>query len=202
MTATPNLDPAALQAGLARLQVETAEARELVIEDPDTYAAVGAVLIERLKQYDESKELRDRVTKPLHEGWKKTCALFKPNLDAWDELIRALKKALGDYDLREAERKRLAHEQARAVFAAPVPDIPAMTAALTVANAPEAQAVGVSTTFVWRVKRIVPDLLPDEYWIPDEARLATVARVHTGDDPPVIPGVVFEREAQVTGRRK
>ncbi len=208
--ATPNFDPRALETGLARLRSETAEARELVIDDPDTYAAVGALLIARLKEYDEAKALRDAVTKPLHDGWKKTCALFKPSLDAWDDLIRALKASIGAYDLREAEAKRLAAEQARAVFAAPVPDIPAMTAALQTANAPEARAAGVSTDFVWKVKRIVPELLPGwhaaigPYWEPNRvAILAEAERQGTrGDDPPVIPGVVFEREAQVTGRRK
>lgn len=205
MTATPNFDPAALQAGLARLQTEAAEARELVIDDPGTYSAVGAILIERLKEYDQSKALRDAVTKPLHEGWKKTCALFKPNLDAWEQLIGALKKSIGDYDLREAETKRLAAAEARAVFAAATPDIPAITAALTLANAPEARAEGVSTEFVWKVKRVNSDLLPDAYWSPDPALIAAEAarqlQLYRGDDPPVIPGVVFEREAQVRGRR-
>jgi tRNA(Ile)-lysidine synthase TilS/MesJ len=107
-------------------------------------------------------------------------------------------------ELPKDEVRRLAHEQARAVFTSPVPDIPAMTAALTVANAPEAQAAGVSTTFVWRVKRIIPDMLPREYWVPSDALIAAEAarQGDRGDDPPVIPGVVFEREAQVTGRRK
>lgn len=199
-TAVPNLDPEAVKASHLAIAVEVREASELVIEDPETYAAVGAILIERLKQYDAAKDFRDKVTKPVYAHWKYLCDLLsvKPH----EDLIKALKGAIKAYDLREDARKRLAAEEARALFAAPTPDIPAMTQALTVANAPEAQADGVSTTFVWKVKRIIPDLLPDAYWIPDEAGIAQVARDHKGDDPPVIPGVVFERDAQVTGRRK
>lgn len=202
--ATPNFDPEALKVGLVALQADAAEARELVIPDADTYAVVGSILIARLKEYDAAKELRDRVTKPLHDGWKKTCALFKPALDAHEQLIAALKKAIGDYDLRELEAKEAASREARAVFAAPTPDVSALTEALAVANAPLAHADGVGTKFVWKVKRIVAELLPDSYWVPDMTAIDDEAsRQGTGGDaPPVIPGVIFERVAQVSGRRK
>lgn len=203
---TPNLDPKALAAGLATLRADTAEARELVITDRDTYAAVGAVLIERLKEYDASKALRDRVTKPLHEGWKNACALFKPNLEAWEELIKALKKAIGDYDLRELAEKNAAALAARAVFAAPAPDVAALTEALATANAPEAAAEGVGTRFVWQVKRYLETSSIDpEYLIPNEPKVNAVARAWKSQDPnepPFVRGVVFELAAQVSGHRK
>ncbi len=198
----PNFDPEALKVGLATLQKDANEASELTITDRDTYAAVGAVLIERLREYDAAKRLRDDTTKPLHASWKRVCDLFKPSLDAHEALIKALKKALGDYDLRELAEKAQAAQEARAIVAAPGPvSVAALTEALSVANAPEAQAEGVGTRFVWQVKRYNVDLMDPEYLLPNESKVNAVAREHRGDDPPFVRGVVFERAAQITGRR-
>jgi hypothetical protein len=197
--ALPNLDPKALEAGKAALERDTADARALTITDPDTYAAVGAVLIERLREYDVAKKFRDDITKPVHAHWKRLCDLLscKPH----EDLIAAIKKAIGDYDLRELAAKQVATEQARAVFAAPVPDIQAMTAALTVANAPEATAEGVGTRFVWKVKRYNVDLMAPEDLLPNEPKINAIARAHRGEDPPFVRGVVFELAAEITGKR-
>lgn len=53
------------------------------------------------------------------------------------------------------------------------------------------------------VKRINPDLLPDEYWSPDMTKIANEAERQgtRRDEPPVIPGVIFELEARVGARR-
>lgn len=198
--AIPNLDPKALEAGKVALERDTADARALTITDPDTYAAVGAVLRERLREYDVAKAFRDKVTKPVHAHWKHLCELLsvKPH----EDLIAALKTAIGDYDLRELAAKNEAAQAARALVAAPVPDIAAMTQALTVANAPEAQAEGIGTRFVWKVKRYLETAVIDpEYLIPNEAKINAVARAHKGEEPPFIRGVVFELAAEITGKR-
>lgn len=201
--AIPNLDPKALQAGKLELEKDTREAAALVITDRDTYAAVGAVLRERLRELDAAEAFREKYTKPAYKHWKDLCELL--STEPHKRLCAALKKAIGDYDLREATEKAEAAKQARELVAAqgPTPDVAALTEALTVANAPQARAEGVSTQLVWKVKRVVEDLLPDAYWTPslDAIQAEAERQGVKGDEPPVIPGVVFEREASVTGRR-
>lgn len=203
MTAgVPNLDPKALAAGKLALERDAEAMRTFTITDPDTYAAVGAVLIERLREYDIAKKLRDDHTKPIYAAWKKACELFKPHIDAHERLIAAIKKTLGDYDLRELAAKQAAATEARALVAAPGPaPVAAITEALTVANAPEASAEGVGTRFVWRVKRYNVDIMDPAYLIQDEKKCEAVARAHRGEEPPFIRGVVFELAAQVSGKR-
>lgn len=47
----------------------------------------------------------------------------------------------------------------------------------------------------WRVVRIAWDMLPDEYLVPDRERIDAVANAARGNpDPPIIPGVIFERK--------
>ncbi len=200
--ATPNLDPKALAAGKLAIEKDATDASALVITDRDTYAAVGAVLIEKLREYDAAKKLRDDHTKPIYAAWKKSCDLFKPVIDAHEKLCSALKAAIGAYDLRELAEKQEAAQQARALVALPGPmPVAAITEALTVANAPEATAEGVGTRFVWQVKRYNKDLMDPEYLIPDEKKCEAVARAHRGEEPPFIRGVVFELAAQVSGKR-
>lgn len=197
-TSVPNLDPEALKAGKLALEKDTREASELVITDPDTYAAVGAVLIQRLREYDVAKALLSSVADPMYASWKRVRDLLsvKPH----EDLIAALKKAIGAYDLKERAEKDEAARAARALVSSG--NIPALTEALTVANAPEASAEGVGTRFVWKVKRYLEiGSIDPEYLIPNEVKINAVARAHRGEDPPFIRGVVFELDAQVTGKR-
>ncbi len=198
MNAIPNLDPKALAAGKLALERDAAEMSSFVITDRDTYAAVGVVLIERLRELDIAEAFREKYTKPAYKNWKDLCELL--SIEPHKKLCAAIKKALGAYDLRELAEKQEATQQARALFAEQAP-VTAITEALTIANAPEATAEGVGTRFVWVVKRYNKDLMDPEYLVPDEKKCEAVARAHRGEEAPFIRGVVFELAAQVSGKR-
>ena len=214
--ATLNLNPEALKAGALALRETLTEAETLTIGSEPEKAIVGAILIDQLKTLDVMQEQRDRVTKPLHAGWKNACELFKEGLDLQEAICKALKKSIGDFDLLQLQAKADATLEARAALTAG--DAQSIERALTVVNAPTAKAQGVSTSFAWKVARLVAPvpcqhcgsmrgMIPREYWLESANEkaldeLAGRASCEPADGPPIVPGVIFERVAAVTGRRK
>ncbi len=211
----PVVDPAQLAAGLMQLKADRAEMETLTASarewPAELAAAVKAALIDALKAHDALKAERDRVVNPIYKAYKNASDTYKPHLDESDALIKALRAGVGAYDLAQHERKQLALQTAQTLVLSTDALAPAALAeALEVANSQPAKVEGVATRFEWRVKRIVVELLPGwhaaigPYWTPNMTAIDADAERQgtTGDEPPVIPGVVFERVPLVTGRRK
>jgi hypothetical protein len=174
----------------------------LAITDEDSKGEVVEFMREWQRRGDAVELMRTSATKPLLDVKRTIDGWFKPANDAISTIVEICKKAIGAYDLAQ-DNKRLA-AKAEAQAAAEAHDTGAMLTALTVAaSSAPAKVKGSSTRFEWRVKRIIREMLPAEWLVPDEVRIAKHARdagtSETGPDP--IPGVVFERVPFVTGRR-
>lgn len=213
-SAALSITPEALKQGAAAIREDLAYVKSLRVDTPALFQTVGALLIEQLRVLDAMQEQRDGVTKPMHAAWKAACELFSESLDLQKELCAALKSHVAAYELQQAEAKALATQAARAALA--TGDVQTIERALTVVNesAPVA-AQGVSTVIGWAVKRVVPGepckccgstrgMVPREYWTEgaDLSKLNDFASRWKETEPPIVPGVVFERAASVTGRRK
>lgn len=206
------VDPQALALGLAALKIDRAEAEALLdgaqAWAPDVARAVGGVLVEALRTHDALKAERDRVVNPIYRAYKNASETYAPHLVESEAVCRALKAALGAYELaqRAVKTEALAAAQT-AVQAPPTPEAArALTEALDVVNQPTGRADGVGTRFVWQVKRYVPEMMVPSTLdlpglVPDESAIGAYARRWTGPDAPVVPGVVFEQVAQTTVRR-
>lgn len=170
----------------------------LTIESTDDYSTADGLLTELVRRKDAAIAMRKRATGPLKEAAREIESWFRPLTQALERCESHLKAELGRWRLDEDARALAARDAATA--AAQTGDVDAMHAALDVAT--EAPAAGRSTVrYRWVVKRIVRDMLLPEWLVPDEKRIAKLAREHRGDEPPVVPGVVFEREAIVGARR-
>jgi hypothetical protein len=214
MTQALSISPDALREGANALRADLEYIKSLSCNTPELHALIGGLLIEQLKVLDAMQEQRDGVTKPMHEAWKNACALFSEGLDLQKQICAALKTHIAAYELTQAEAKALATEQARAALVAG--DVATIERALTVVNeAAPAPVQGVSTTFKWAVKRLAEaapcqhcgstrGMLPREFWTEgaDLGALNALAGKCHDNEPPIVPGVVFERAASVTGRRK
>jgi hypothetical protein len=197
--------PASVQA-VAALQLEAETERDFAlsctIDTPEDYAIVCHLLTEICKREDAAIAMRKSATGPMYQSVRTIESWFKDLLGACAAARAHLKKEVARYEIArknsELEARRLAAKAAETGDAGTL-----ITALTTAADAAERVPGGTARiAFGYVVKRIAADMLPDEWWCPDVARIEAVAKAHKGDEPPVIPGVVFERVALVGAKRK
>lgn len=172
------------------------------IESDSDLANADAALSEIVRLKDELIARRQAAVTPTKRLIAEVEAWFRPYVKDAEAAEHGLKRAIGAYRLKKAEDERKALDAARAAA-----DAGNSSAALAHVQASQALAAPdgarAQTRFAWEVKRIAPDLLPDEWWTPDVARIAEVAKAAgSSEEPPVVPGVVFERVAIVAASRK
>lgn len=165
----------------------------------DAYETCQGLLAEVVSDRDAVVAMRTESTQAADRAVRAIRATLKPILDALEVAEGYVRGAMGGYLKAKAEAER--EVQAAALEAATTGDadglVEALTASTELAASPEQAA-----RWRWVVKRIAKDLLPPEYLIPDEAAIKAVARAAgSGEEPPVIPGVVFEREPVVAVSR-
>jgi len=173
----------------------------LTIISDEMYEAADAMLTATAQRLDAVVAMRKRATAPLGEAKREIEGWFRPLVRALEASIAELKRAIGGYRVMLAEEERKAREAA--ALAAATGDADALCNAMVAADASATPPAGRATCrFEWRIKRIAEDLLSREWLTPDVARIAAYAKDwSSGSEPPVIPGVVFERTAIVGARR-
>lgn len=152
-----------------------------------------------VRERDALVAKRQELVKPFKTLVSTVEETFRPFVKDLTSAEEHLKKEIGAYRLAQ-QREAEAAREAAAVALETTGKVDVQ--AIERANALTEPDAGRSTTrYVWEVKRINPDLLPDEYWAPDRAKIEAIAKAAKGDDAPVVPGVVFERVAIVGARR-
>lgn len=177
------------------------------IDSPDEYAIVDSGLQRLARALDQWVAKRQATVGAMRKVVSSVEGEFRPGVKALEAAMSACKAAMGAFKIAEAEREREA--RAKALEAAQTGDAEALTEALTDASvaASGAHATGTATVATrWVIERIADDLLPAQYWkrVHDDAAIAAEIERQgglSGDEPPVIPGVIFKREARVGARR-
>jgi hypothetical protein len=172
-----------------------------LITDDATLATADATLSEIVRLKDELIARRQAAVTPTKKLIAEVESWFRPYVKDAEAAEAGLKRSIGAFRLAkaDAERRELAAARAAADEGRSNDALAHVQASQAIA-APD--GARTQTRFGWEVKRIAPDLLPDEWWIPDAARIAAVAKdAGASEEPPVIPGVVFERVAIVAARR-
>ena len=175
-----------------------------VVDSAEAYTLADEMLTDAVRRKDAALAMSMAATKPISEGLAVIRSWFKPAVGALIAIEDFLKAGMGSYRVAQAELEEV--ERRRAMAAAKAGDAETLTEALTtVAQASAAPDLGRTTCrFVWRIKRISKNLLPAEYWTPDEIKISDFGRDHPanpGDPEPVIPGVIWER-APIMGARR
>ncbi len=193
------IELAALQ---AQLEADAAprELATITVDDDGSYEIVTALRGDVRTQRVALVKLRQDAAGP----WKKVATtieeMFRPAIRAAETIEADFKGKLEAYQMAKAKRERDA--LAAATAAAQADDSEALVVALTESAAlAHRPAGGGSVTKRWVRKRIAPELLPDEWWTPDLEKIDAVAKAHKGDDPPVIPGVIFEQAVSVAVKK-
>lgn len=187
-------------AQVATLQREAEELATLTtgasVTTPEEYEFADATLTEIVRKRDAAIAMRGEATGPMYKAIKVVEGWFRPVDQALSAAIKDLKGALGTYRIEQSKRESAARELA--AKAAETGDAETMITALTTAATVAAPPPGAARVALrWVRKRIAADMLPQDWWTPDLAKIDAFAKAHKGDDPPVIPGVIFERTADV-----
>lgn len=171
------------------------------IRNAEELAVADATLSDIMRLEDELVARRQAAVAPTKKLIAEVEAWFRAYIKDAVAAKEGIKKAIGAYRLKKANDERRELEAARAAAdEGRSSDALAHVQASQAISAPD--GARAKTRFAWEVKRIAEDMLPDEWWTPDVAKIAEVAKAAgSSEDPPVIPGVVFERVAIVAGRR-
>ena len=188
---------------VARLQAAIEEDAPFLltttVDTPEDYSFADEVLTDVVQKKDALVAMRKRATEPLKASAKEIESWFAPAVKLLSDVELFLKGRMGAYQAHLAALKAKADEDAAQAAAAH--DAPALLEAM--AAVPEAAAGRATCAWFWRVVRVNPLLVRDEDKVPDLAKFEAVAKAHPGADtqPPVIPGVIFERCPRIGARR-
>jgi hypothetical protein len=200
-TMTVALPPDVAQLATLQREAEADAAALDMVGDSCPTADVDEFLTDVVRRKDAAVAMRKRATGPMYMAIKEIESWFRPTVKALEGAEAHLKGVLGRQRLAALETERAARELA--AVAAEQRDAPALLGALTVAaDAGAKDGARATTRYAWQVERVIPDLLMDEWWCPDMAKIEAFAKAASGDgEEPVIPGVRFVRVAIVGARR-
>jgi hypothetical protein len=199
-------NPFALESAMRAAAKEQTALEGCTIDDDDDARAASGELRLRVTELAAVERMWAETKAPIKELEKRIDTLFKPGVEAARLVVNTLRGLLEGYEKlkREAQRKALA-EAAKVATHADATKL--HTALVAAADAAPTQLEGTSFVRTWIVKRytigcVAPDgqhrtaatMIPDVFWSIDEKALARVGREHKGDEPPVVPGVVWAEE--------
>ena len=179
--------------------------KSITIQNEDQYKQTSDFLVSLNNQYKKIEDRRTAITKPMNEAKRQVDMLFKPALNALEEIVTDVKRSMSVY-LKEAQaaRERAMLEAARLAQSAPVtgttPEAKEFQALVAQASAGNPEANGnvyTKARFVFVIEN--PALVPDEFWMIDEKKIAQFV----GERGMLanIPGVKVSQETQIIARR-
>jgi hypothetical protein len=176
---------------LAHAQQVAASVPTLTINTAEEYHQAAAGLVELKGRWKVVEDKRTSLVKPLNDVVKSINAMFKPVLDSWDTTMATVKRAMQDYQVREAEAQRKALEAA-AALAQQGQTGQEFTALVAQGSAMPAKAQGISTRVMWRWRVVDAAAVPREYLSIDPAKVDAVVKAQ--QDGAKIPGIEVYRE--------
>jgi len=193
MTSNPIIDAAQTEASTLLVQAKQVAAAvpTLTITTSEEYLQAGQGLVELKGRWKVVEEKRTSLVKPLNDVVKSINAMFKPVLDQWDVTMDVVKRAMHDYQVREAEAQRKALEEA-ARLAQQGQTGQEFTALVAQGSAIPVKAQGVSTRVMWRWRVVDAAAVPREYLCVDAAKVEALVKEHK--EGAKIPGIEVYRE--------
>lgn len=176
---------------LAQAQQVAAAVPALSISNAAEYLQAGQGLVEIKSRWKAVEEKRTSLVKPLNDVVKNINAMFKPVLDQWDTTMDVVKRAMHDYQVREADAQRKALEAA-AAMAQQGQTGQEFHALVAQGSAMPAKLQGITSRVIWRWKVTDAALVPREYLCVDASKLDAV--VKEAKEGVKIPGIEVYRE--------
>jgi len=182
---------------MTQAQFIVKKARQMIVQDKDSLTAAVDFLGNIALAKKEMDSRRRFFTDPLNQQVKSINDLFRDYSEPLVEADKTVRSKVLAYQAEEAkkaaEQQQKAYEEARATegFVPIMGEEPEKTV--------RASAGSASTRQVWTFKIVDPSLVPDEYKLIDEKKIAAVVKAGIRQ----IPGVEIYSTSSlvVTGRR-
>lgn len=176
---------------LVQAQQVAAAVPALTISTSEEYQQAAAGLIELKTRWKLVEDKRTSLVKPLNDVVKSINGMFKPVLDQWDRTMDVVKRAMHDYQVREADAQRKALEEA-AKLAQQGQTGQEFHALVAQGSSMPTKATGISTRVVWKWRIVDAGAVPREYLCVDAAKVD--ALVKEAKEGVKIPGIEVYRE--------
>jgi len=174
--------------------------KDLTVVGSPSLEYAGSLLEYIKKEKKGLEEVRKSGPGALMSLGRKLSAQFKPLSDSLEKGEKHLKAQIGGYIAEQRELERKALQDAAAAHVKGDQET-AKNAVLHAAEVTTSAGSDTTVREVWRVAAVDPALVPRNFMIVDEKRIASIARATPGDvAPPEIAGVVFEKTTQVIKR--
>ena len=181
---------------LVSVQNELLAVADFVIQSDEDGEFMASALRDVKRRHKELEDKRTSITKPMHAAKKAVDDLFRPPKEFLERLEQAMKTKIADYLALSEEANVLALQNV--ADAETVEE--ANNALATMNNI--APPKGVSVRYKWRAEVFNPDIVPDEFRMPDERKIQAAAEdtARQRGEPLPIAGVRFHKEPIVTSR--
>jgi len=193
--------PSATQAKLKVASDALRVVEQLVVKDPDSAQAAADWLGDLQDELKAIREMKDSALKPMRESEKQIRDWFRPVEETLTQAVTAVKGKIGEYTLANEQRQREAFTRASELHAAG--DHISARAEIQQANhhASNRKPSGASTREVWEAEIVDAAAVPRDWCVPDETRIAALARTTPASaEPAHIPGVRYVKKVIVVGR--
>lgn len=187
----------ATSTALATVAAEIAELEHWTIESDEDNEFAADMLRDVKARHKALEAERKKITAPLNTATKAVNDLFRKPRNLLESAEHMLKGKIAGYLEAQAKANDAAVEAAATAESAEE-----ATAALANLQ-PETKApAGVSVRYKWRAIVFSPGIVPDQFRMPDEAKIQafTDEAVRERGEPVPIPGVRFEKEPIVSSR--
>lgn len=198
-TAIAVMSPAALDAKRQAVAELSRTLATCTVHDPKSRDNADGWLRMIISERSALEEMRKSAVGPLNEAVKRINGWFKPVEQMLAPIERHIREQIGGYVLAERQQQIAAY--AAAAEAAAAGNHETARSALEVVNAANTDAgAGSSVRGVWKATIVDADAVPRAWCVPDEKRIAAMARATKGGKPTAIAGVVYEFVASLTVR--
>lgn len=172
-------------------------ARKLEVRDGETYIEAGHILHNVVRMKNRIKTVRDAFTKPARDIISQAKELFDPMVVDAETMERNIKQSMLEWQTKlETENQRITDRLERRVLRGSLKLETAVKKASLLMQ-PDMAEAGVIQSSVKKVRITNPALIPQQYWVIDEAaiRRDALGNKARGIEPIAVPGTeVYEEQ--------
>lgn len=216
--------PVAIRNFLEVVEMEADECVSISISNDGEMHQVAELLRKIKTHAKDLNEKRLEITRPIDESKSRVMSMFRPIEDKLKNAENIIKRGILAWEAKIAEENRRlqaeadkaareAEERARAALVVkaetaiaegkPELAVAYVEKAEAVVVAPvnvavERRASGISIPKIWKYRIVDPKLIPDEFWILDEAKIGKVVKAMKATTN--IPGIEAFEEATVSAK--